>query len=169
MPKRYWAFNDMKFNYEGYNVPEIYKAAWQAIVDRAYFVSEKKYIHVKVGNVFAAVAWWTGTYEAENKYSLVGMDVYLKIVWRLVPRPGTNGENAPQVPYGSVNMTINGFVVTDYLAIWGKSPVLSPFFDLRDRVFYKRKTDVLKKKVRQDAEGVINDLNDFISFLPQIT
>jgi len=168
MARRYWGFTNMNFEYEGYNVTELYRATWQALADRAYFTTERKYIYVSIGDVQGVVAWWTGTYEAEKKYSLTGIDAYLKIIWRMVPKPGASGENPPRVPYGKFSLSMNGFVVTDYLNTWAQSLLLSPLFDLRERIFYKRRVDVLKKKVRQDGEGIIRDLQEVISFLPRL-
>jgi len=168
MPRRYWAFTDLKFEYSGYNVPEIYKAAWQALLERKYFITERKFIWIWVGDTYGVAAWWTATYESEKKYSLTAIDLYLKIVWKMVTKPGAKGENAPKIPYGTAILNMHGYVITDYLNIWGESPILSPLLDLRERFFYKRRIDVLKKKVRQDGEGIIQDLNELISFLPRL-
>ena len=91
-----------------------------------------------------------------------------KLIWSPSPKPGFKGENPPMVSKGTVYLSMSGFVITDYLNAWSKSFLLRPLLAIRDTYFYRKKRQVLIKDVRQDAEQILKDLQEFVSFLPTV-
>ncbi len=171
MPKRHWAFQDLTFSYEGYYIPDIYRQMWNIISDKGYYIHEYKYGHASFNQdkIKGAIAVWIATKEVEKKYMLAGLWVHLKFVWSLAPHPNFLGqENPPLVPKGKFMMRMHGFVNSDYLARWGASPILRALLPLRERYFYRRKIEAHKAQVRKDAEDIIKELQEFLSFLPRI-
>jgi len=171
LPVRDWAFRDMNFKFEGYHIPDIYKALWNFISDRGYSITEHRYGHGWFGEgaeTQACVGIWMATKETEKKYVINGLHIKFKFVWSNAPKPGTSGENAPMVPKGRAEITMHGFIVMDYLNFWGGSFILRPLFNLRNKYFYRRRRDALETLSRQDAEGIIDDIQEFVSFLPTI-
>jgi hypothetical protein len=169
MPSRWWAFRDLGFKHEGFYPPDLYSALWNFISDKGYAVSEWKYAHgwYEGGNQ-GAVGVWLGTAEIEKKYTLGGIYARWRFIWNMVPKPGSKEEKPPLVPKGNVEVWMNGFVVTDYLNTWSSRGLLRPFFDLRDRYFYRNRRKVLLDRVKQDGEAVLKDMQEFVSFLPSI-
>jgi hypothetical protein len=165
---RYWAFRDVNFEHEGYYPPDLYKALWNSVSDRRFAVTEWRYAHGYYGEANAAVGVWICTKEIEKKYALGGIELRWKLIWSPAPKPGAQGENPPQVPKGSAFVSMSGYVVTDYLGTWSKSPILRPLFPLRDRYLYRRRRLVHIKAIRQDAEQIVKDLQEFVSFLPTV-
>ncbi len=170
MSKRYWAFRDMHFNFEGFYIPDIYKALWNFVSDRGHGINEWKYAHNLSADAKGqgCVGVWLATNEIERKYALGGHIIRWKFVWSPTPKPGSSGENPPMVPKGRADVWIHGFIVTDYLNAWGNSLLLRPLFALRDRYFYRKKRLILLDKMRQEAEEIFKDLQEFVSFLPTI-
>lgn len=166
---RHWAFRDLEFEHEGYYPPDLYKALWNFTSDRHYALTEWRYAHGYYGEGSqAAVGIWIGTKEVEKKYALAGLTLRWKFVWSPAPKPGVEGENAPMVSKGSSRVTLSGYLVTDYLNNWATKPLLRPLLPIRDKYFYRRKRQKHIREVRQDAEQIIKDLQEFVSFLPTV-
>lgn len=167
MGVRHWAFRDMEFNFEGYYTPDIYQALRNFVSDKSYAIGEHKYAHgwSSEGGQ-AALGIWVCSKEVEKKYALNVLQIDWKLTWGSAPKPGA-GEGAPEVPKGAANIIMHGYTVTDYLAQWGNW-FLQPLFLIRDKFFYRRKRDLLGDMLKQDAEEIIKDLREFVSFLPTI-
>ncbi|MBR9681107.1 MAG: hypothetical protein GOU98_04795 [Candidatus Altiarchaeota archaeon] len=170
MGKRYWAFRDMTLEHEGYYPPDMYKALWNFFSDKGYGVHEWRYAHgwYGDGSTQAAVGIWVGTNEIEPKYTISAMDIHWKLVWSMAPKPGDTSETPQMVPKGSFSFFMNGAIVVDYLNKWAGSSLLRPLFPIRDLYFYRRRKDVLLTRVRQEAEGIFKDIQEYLSFLPTI-
>ena len=165
---RYWAFRDMVFEHEGYYPPDIYRALRNFVSDRGFGITEWRYAHGYYGENSAAVGVWLATKEVEKKYALNGVELRWKLIWSPVPKPGSKGENPPKVSKGTVYISMSGFLITDYLNAWSKSILLRPLLAIRDTYFYRKKRQVLIKELRQDAEQILKDLQEFVSFLPTV-
>ncbi len=169
MGVRYWAFRDLNFEHEGYYPPDIYRALWNFVSDLNYGILEWRYAHgYYEGGANAAVGVWIATKEIEKKYALGGLELRWRLVWSPAPRPGSKGENPPMVSKGSVGLSMSGFVITDYLNNWTGSILLRPFFAIRDSYFYRRRRQVHIMSIRQDAEKILKDLQEFVGFLPTV-
>ncbi|MBR9689283.1 MAG: hypothetical protein GOV01_00060 [Candidatus Altiarchaeota archaeon] len=170
MAVRYWAFRDMKFEHEGFYPPDMYKALWNFFSDRGYGISEWRYAHgwYGDGSKQAAVGVWIGSTEIEGKYVISALDIHWKLTWSLAPKPGDKGETPQMVPKGSFSFFMNGAIVVDYLNVWASSPLLRPFFPIRDAYFYRRRREVHLTRVRQDAEQIVKDIKEYLSFLPTV-
>ncbi len=165
------AFRDVSWEYNGWHVPEIYKALWNIITDKGYYIDEFKYGHAYTpeGNAQGVIGIWYATKEIDKKYTLIMLQVNFKLVWRNMPIPGAQGENPPTAPFGSARVWFHGFIHLDYLNKWAKSPFLRPLHVLRTRWFYRNREDVIKKQFRLEVEDIIKDLQEFVNFLPKIT
>ena len=170
MPKREWAFRDLNFNFEGYYILDLYKALWNFISDRGYAITEHRYAHgwSGEGGGQAALGIWMCSKETEKKYTIHGFHVKWKLIWSPAPKPGEPGEDTPQVPKGRAEITMHGFIVMDYLNLWGGSFILRPLEYLRYNYFYRRRRDVLLDQSRQEAEEILKDIQEFVSFLPTV-
>lgn len=168
MGVRYWAFRDMNFEHEGYYPPDMYRALRNFVSDRGYGITEWRYAHGYYEKANAAVGVWIATKEVEKKYTLTGIELRWKLIWSPSPKPGAKEENPPMVSKGTVNLSMSGFIMTDYLNNWTNSILLRPIFGIRDRYFYRRRRQVHIMDVRQDAEQIIKDLQEFVSFLPTV-
>lgn len=168
MAVRYWAFRDMKFEHSGYYPPDLYKALWNFVSDRNLGITEWRYAHGWNGDTQGAVGVWVATAEIEPKYVLEALDIHWKLSWSLAPKPGDKSETPQNVPKGNFSVYMNGAVVTDYLNSWAGSPLLKPFFPIRDAYFYRKRKDVHIVRVRQDAEKIIKDIQEYLSFLPKV-
>ena len=169
MVNRYWAFRDLRLEHEGYFPNELYKALWNFLTDRGYSVFEWRYAQGFLSSgTKAAVGIWICDKEIEKKYSMGFLDVHWKFIWSMVPKPGATGENPPMIPKGKAIIYINGAVHTDYVNKWKKSIILRPLLPIREKYFYRRRKEVLINMVRQDAEQVLKDVQEYLSFLPTI-
>lgn len=169
MAKRYWAFRDMVFEHEGYYPPDMYKALWNFVSDKLG-LWEYRYAHGWYGDhsTQAAVGIWVGTNEIEPKYTLSSLDIHWKLVWSMAPKPGDTSDKPEMIPKGKFSFFMNGSIVVDFLNIWARSAILRPLFPIRDAYFYRRRKNVLLQKVRQDAEGIVKDIKEYLSFLPSV-
>ena len=170
-PTRIWSFTNLVYEYDGFYVTDFYRALYRACVDLGYTTSEwlqaRGYYE---GGSEAVVGRWIATRESEAKYALDGLTVNSKIVWNNVPKPGFEGdpEKAPQVPKGTFNLTVNGFIVLDFLNVWGESPLLRPFSTLRNDILRRRMKGNLIALNRKEGDMLISQMREFASFLPNI-
>jgi len=165
---RHWAFRDMVFEHEGYYPPDMYRAMRNFVSDCGFGITEWRYAHGYYEKANAAVGVWLATKEVEKKYTLNGIEIRWKLIWSPAPKPGATGENPPQVSKGSVYMSMSGYIITDYLNAWSKSILLRPLLTIRDTYFYRKRRQVHVKAVRQDAEQILKDMQEFVSFLPTV-
>jgi len=122
------------------------------------------------GGSEAVVGRWIGTRESESKYALNCLNVTSKIIWKNEPKPGSppDMENPPLAPKGTLNLTVSGFIVLDFLNVWGNSAILRPFAGLRDNILRRRSKGNLMMSNRKEGELLIKNLREFSSFLPNI-
>ena len=170
-PQRIWAFTNLSYDYEGFHVTDFYRALYRATVDLGFTVSE--WLQARgfyEGNTEAVIGRWIATRESEAKYSLNCLTINSKIVWQNVPKPGTPAEteNPPLVPKGTFNFTVNGFILLDFLNVWGTSPVLRPFTGIRDNILRRRMKGNLIVSNRKEGDLLIKNIREFASFLPNI-
>jgi len=161
----------LNYDYEGYYVTDFYKALYRAMVDKSYTTSEwLQAFGVYEGGTKASVGRWVGTRESEDKYTLNVINANYKIVWSMVPKPGTPAdvENPPLVPKGIFNLNLHGCIVLDYMNVWGESPILRPFKNLRDDIIRHRIKGVLISGSRLEGKAIIESMKEFASFLPNI-
>ncbi|MBR9681888.1 MAG: hypothetical protein GOV00_03775 [Candidatus Altiarchaeota archaeon] len=170
-PSRIWSFTNLGFHYDGYHVTDFYRALYRGMVDLGYNTSEWLQARgfYNEGSE-AVVSRWIATRESEAKYSLNCMTITSKIIWKNVPKPGTSAEtkNPPLVPKGTFDLTINGFIVLDFLNVWGESLILKPFSSLRDNLMRRRMKGNLMSASRKEGDLLIKNMREFSSFLPTI-
>lgn len=168
---RIWSFTNLEHKYSGYYVKDFYRALYRAAIDQGFSMSE--WLQAKgvyEGGSEAVVSRWVATRESEGKYALNCLHITSKIIWKNVPKPGTPAdvENPPLVPKGTVDITLNGFIVLDFLNVWGGAPLLRPFSGIRDNILRRRMKGNLILANRKEGESIIKSLKEFASFLPNI-
>ncbi len=170
-PQRIWTFTNLNYTYEGYYVTDFYRTLYRATVDMGFTATE--WLQARgfyEGGTEAVVSRIIATRESETKYVLDGMTINAKLVWKNVPKPGApeGAENPPLAPKGSFSLNVNGFIVLDYLNVWGKSPILKLFSGLRDNIMRRRMKGNLTMISRKEGDQLIKTLKDFANFIPNI-
>ncbi|MBR9679781.1 MAG: hypothetical protein GOU99_01880 [Candidatus Altiarchaeota archaeon] len=166
----HWAFNDVRWDHEGWYIPELYKVFKNTFRDIGYAIDEHRYSHAFTpeGKEQGVAGIWILHKEVDKKYSMIKVQLNFKFNWSLVPKPGSDPENPQLLPKGTARISAHGFVQTDFASKWLKSPLLRPFWDLKDRYFYKKRTNVFIDLARSDIETGFEKIQDYLNFLPKV-
>lgn len=167
----YWALKDFEFVHEGWNVDNFYRTFRGIVADTGYYINETRCVigYSREGQPAAYIFKWILSTEPDYKYVLKKFMVKLTITTSQKPVPGSDPKNPKMASYGTIKIKLDGVVHTDYLGIWGHSPLLGYLVGIRERYFYLSKIERWKQQLQHDADQMFAKSKAYLDYLPTIS
>ncbi len=170
-PVRWHAAKGILFEHEGWGVNKIYHKTRSILEDLLYDVQEVRYVFVPPNTPDGenyAHAWFRCVYEVDHRFANCWIWANTTLTWGPRPKPGSDPKNPAYANYGKVKMILDGYMETDTLARWSKSPILRLLRPVREKYFYYDKIEITTQSIRNDIATLIEKLREYINYIPTI-